>query len=79
MKTYKRVMATVVDTELLLGFRALSGRLSLLLGNDDFIRPEHVADYVAASAETVILQNAGHFPFAEDPASFRAAMKALLS
>lgn len=45
---------------------------NLVLGADDFIAPNLIADIVRSCRSTTTLTSAGHFSFAEQPEAFRA-------
>lgn len=48
------------------------GQCDLVLGTDDFIRPNLISDIAASCKSTTTLNSAGHFSFAEQPEAFRA-------
>ncbi len=66
---YQSIIETLGDYD----FGALLRQLSkchVIHGSDDFITPSLIDDYATNCLSTVVMPNAGHFPFAEHPEAF---------
>lgn len=57
---------------------ACCANLTMLVGADDFTGLDLLGDLQANCRETVVMPDIGHFPFFEDPASFRQIVERVL-
>jgi pimeloyl-ACP methyl ester carboxylesterase len=76
--TFKAVDASMGEFNMAGVLPSIKGRFSVVVGEDDYIRPQMIQDLIDNASEVALIRNAGHFPFAEQPSLFEGAVSALV-
>ena len=73
-KTYNAVMSSLGDFDIRDYSESIPEKTVLILGEEDFVRAEHVEELVKNASSTVVLPGVGHYGFAESPSAFLEAL-----
>ncbi len=78
LETYSAVNRTLIDFDLSNEFSLLKDYL-IILGDLDFIQPDHIKPLLNTYDHLHIMKDVGHFPFYEKPDEFRTLIGAYLA